>query len=173
MTTHQDLLTVASPVGPLTLTARSGALDGIYFDGHRPEPRGRVGGDRDGASGSAAENVAVLASAEAQLAEYFAGTRRAFELPLELEGTHFQCAVWAQLQQIPYGETITYGELARRVGNPNAFRAVGLANGRNPVSIVVPCHRVVAAGGKLGGYGGGLDRKALLLRLEGASESLL
>ena len=94
-----------------------------------------------------------------QLDEYFAGTRTAFDLPMTLEGTDFQRRVWAELCAIPYGETISYGELARRVGNPKASRAVGLANGRNPVAVIVPCHRVIAADGSLGGYGGGLDRK--------------
>lgn len=171
MTPPHAVRTIDTPVGPLTLTAHDGALSGVYFDGHDPAPRQALGTDRVGEPSSADD--AVLDRASGQLAEYFAGTRRDFDLPLELAGTEFQRAVWAQLRAIPYGETITYGELARRVGNPNAFRAVGSANGRNPVSIVVPCHRVVAAGGKLGGYGGGLDRKTLLLHLEGAEQTLL
>jgi methylated-DNA-[protein]-cysteine S-methyltransferase len=101
-----------------------------------------------------------------QLRDYFAGRRTEFDLPLAPEGTPFQRAVWRQLQDIPYGETISYGELARRVGNPKASRAVGSANGANPIPIVIPCHRVIAAGGKLGGFGGGLPVKQALLDLE-------
>jgi methylated-DNA-[protein]-cysteine S-methyltransferase len=108
----------------------------------------------------------VLAAAVSQLRDYFAGTLTGFDLPLALEGTDFQRTVWAALQAIPYGARISYGELARRIGLPSASRAVGLANGRNPVSIVVPCHRVVGADGRLTGYGGGLDRKRFLLELE-------
>jgi methylated-DNA-[protein]-cysteine S-methyltransferase len=103
-----------------------------------------------------------------QLSAYFSGTRSAFDLPLRLEGTEFQRRVWAQLQAIPYGETISYGDLAGRVGSPGAARACGLANGRNPVSIIVPCHRVIGANGQLTGYGGGLDRKTWLLDHEAA-----
>lgn len=98
--------------------------------------------------------------------DYFAGRRTEFDLPLAPEGTPFQRAVWRQLQDIPYGETISYGELARRVGNPKASRAVGSANGANQIPIVIPCHRVIAAGGKLGGFGGGLRVKQALLELE-------
>jgi methylated-DNA-[protein]-cysteine S-methyltransferase len=108
----------------------------------------------------------VLADAARQLNEYFAGERTDFDLPLSLDGTGFQRTVWSGLQDIPYGETISYGELARRIGQPTASRAVGLANGRNPVSIVVPCHRVVGSNGSLTGYGGGLPRKQFLLGLE-------
>jgi methylated-DNA-[protein]-cysteine S-methyltransferase len=101
------------------------------------------------------------------LAEYFAGERQEFDVPLDdAAGTEFQRKVWAELREIPYGETISYAELAQRIGQPTAFRAVGLANGRNPISIIVPCHRVVGSGGSLTGYGGGTDRKQLLLDLE-------
>jgi O-6-methylguanine DNA methyltransferase len=103
-----------------------------------------------------------------QLGAYFAGERTAFDVAIRFEGTPFQVAVWSALRDIPYGATISYAELARRVGRPGAFRAVGQANGRNPVAIVVPCHRVVAADGTMGGYGGGLDRKRWLLDHEGA-----
>ena len=109
---------------------------------------------------------AVLDQAAAQLGEYFAGERTEFDLPLEPAGTPFQRSTWLALREIPYAETINYGQLALRVGNPKASRAVGLANGRNPISIVVPCHRVIGADGSLTGYGGGLDRKRLLLDLE-------
>lgn len=102
----------------------------------------------------------------AQLSEYFAGERTAFDVPLALEGSPFELRVWRALQEIPYGATTSYGELARRIGHPAAARAVGLANGRNPVAVIVPCHRVIGADGTLTGYGGGLERKRLLLDLE-------
>ena len=115
-----------------------------------------------------------IRDAARQLAEYFARTRRAFQLPLDLRGTQFQLAIWNALIRIPYGETRSYGQLAVELGHAGAARAVGAANGSNPVSIIVPCHRVVAAGGGLGGYGGGLARKRFLLDLEsGASASLI
>ena len=116
----------------------------------------------------------AIREAASQLAEYFARSRRAFHLPLDLRGTPFQLAVWNALLRIPYGETRSYGQLAVELGHPGAARAVGTANGSNPVSIIVPCHRVIAAGGGLGGYGGGLARKRLLLDLEsGASARLI
>ncbi len=118
------------------------------------------------------ETPSVLRAAAAQLEEYFSGARRSFALPLAPRGTEFQLAVWEALAGIPYGETITYGELARRVRRPAAFRAVGQANGANPLPIVCPCHRVVAAGGRLGGYGGGLEVKRMLLALEGSPLAL-
>lgn len=109
----------------------------------------------------------VLRATRQQLCEYFEGKRQVFDLSLQLKGTPFQQRAWQVLQQIPYGEVITYGEEARRMDNPKAVRAVGGANHNNPIAIIVPCHRVVAAGGKLGGYGGGIDRKRYLLSLEG------
>lgn len=108
----------------------------------------------------------TVGEAVRQLREYFAGQREQFELPLAPEGTEFQRAVWRSLQEIPYGETISYGELAKRIGNPKASRAVGAANGQNPIPIVIPCHRVVGANGKLTGFGGGLPVKEALLALE-------
>lgn len=158
MTVHAEL---DSPIGPLTLVARDGALTGLYMQvrGHEPSPAALgepAGTDAD----------PVLAEASCQLKAYFAGQLTDFDLPLALDGTEFQQTVWAGLRQIPYGETISYGELATRIGQPSASRAVGLANGRNPVSIVVPCHRVIGASGSLTGYGGGLDRKRFLLSLE-------
>ena len=108
----------------------------------------------------------VLKHALSQIAEYFQGTRRLFDLPLEPFGTPFQCKVWQELLQIPYGETCSYGALAMRIGNAKASRAVGMANNRNPISIIIPCHRVIGANGKLVGYGGGLHRKQWLLSLE-------
>ncbi len=115
------------------------------------------------------EDVEALADTSGQLDEYFAGQRRTFDLPLAPHGTVFRHRVWEQLRMIDYGETISYGELARRVGDPNAARAVGLANGANPIAIIIPCHRVIGADGSLTGYGGGVERKRTLLELEGAS----
>ena len=147
-----------SPIGPLTLLARDGRLTHLVMEDQAHATAVPEGGVRDDAA---------LAEVGRQLDEYFAGTRTTFDVPVRLEGTGFQRAVWEQLCAIPYGETISYGELARRVGNPKASRAVGLANGRNPIAVIVPCHRVIAADGSLGGYGGGLDRKTTLLALEG------
>ena len=145
-----------TPVGPLLLTASEDALTGLWL-GMKPVP-----GERD-------DDHPVLRAAAGQLREYFARERTAFDLALAPEGTVFQRAVWEQLRLIPYGTTITYGELARRVGNPKASRAVGLANGRNPISIVVPCHRVIGANGGLIGFGGGMGAKRTLLDLESAA----
>ena len=114
-------------------------------------------------------NEGALGEAARQLMEYFEGRRTEFDLRLDPSGTAFQHGVWARLREIPYGQTISYGELARRIGNPNASRAVGAANGANPIPIVVPCHRVIGSNGKLTGFGGGLPVKAFLLRLEGAT----
>src|SRR6266581_4749232 len=163
-TTGQRSHTVVdSPIGPLTLVAEDDKLTGVYIEvrGHEPAPDALgepLGPDSPGSR--------VLAEAAAQLDAYFAGRRTDFSLPLALEGTSFQQAVWAALRTIPYGETVSYGELAGQIGQPSASRAVGLANGRNPVAIIVPCHRVVGADGSLTGYGGGLDRKRYLLALE-------
>jgi methylated-DNA-[protein]-cysteine S-methyltransferase len=145
--------TIDSPVGPLLLTSDGAALTRLLFDAE-PDPAWST------------EPCAVLDDAVTQLREYFAGERTDFDLPLEPAGTPFQQATWLRLREIPYAETINYGQLALRVGNPHASRAVGLANGRNPISIVVPCHRVIGADGSLTGYGGGLDRKRTLLDLE-------
>jgi methylated-DNA-[protein]-cysteine S-methyltransferase len=160
---------VDSPLGPLLLLAEGGALTGLYMQ----EP---VAVDADpwqawGLAGRTAgwvadDAVAPFPAARAQLAAYFAGQLTEFDLPLALQGTEFQRRVWAKLLTIPYGTTWTYGQLARELGNPNGARAVGLANGRNPVSIIVPCHRVIGSDGKLTGYGGGLPRKAALLDFE-------
>lgn len=151
-----------SPLGTLTLRGTEHGLTGLYMQDHRhgPEELQRRGWVRDDRR---------FDDARAQLAEYFAGRRRAFTIQIDraaLDGTDFQRRVWAGLEAIPYGVTISYGELARRIGQPAAVRAVGLANGRNPVSIIVPCHRVLGANGKLTGYGGGMERKEWLLELE-------
>jgi methylated-DNA-[protein]-cysteine S-methyltransferase len=148
-----------SPIGELILTAVGGVLTGVHMSEQRHTPKLPVGCARDDAG---------LAHVVAQLDAYFAGELVDFDTPLEMRGTDFQRRVWASLREIPYGETISYGELARWVGNPKASRAVGLANGRNPVAIVVPCHRVIGADGSLTGYGGGLDRKVWLLEHEAA-----
>ncbi len=145
---------VESPVGKLVLLASEAGLCGLYF-------RHRIEGAARGAH-------PVLEAAERQLGEYFAGDRAAFDLPLDSGGTEFQRAVWAQLRAIPFGETRSYGGLATALGKPGAMRAVGLANGANPISIIVPCHRVVGADGSLTGFGGGLEIKRKLLEHEGA-----
>lgn len=148
---------VDSPVGPLTLVDEDGALAGLYMHGQRHLPASAPFGPRDDR---------VLAEARAQLDAYFAGTLQEFALPLATTGTPFQQQVWAALREVPYGSTCTYSDLAAAVGRPRAVRAVGAANGRNPVCLVVPCHRVVGSGGSLTGYAGGLERKAFLLALE-------
>ena len=155
---------VPSPVGELTLVGHDGALTGVYFPEHVRRPDQESFGPRD----DAAFTIAAV-----QLAEYFAGTRTAFDLELAPRGNRFQRKVWAQLIEIPYGETRTYGQLATALGDPGLARAVGAANGQNPLSIIVPCHRVVGSNGKLTGYAGGLQRKAFLLELETAPESRL
>ncbi|HXA36272.1 MAG TPA: methylated-DNA--[protein]-cysteine S-methyltransferase [Steroidobacteraceae bacterium] len=148
-----------SPIGRLLLTSDGSALTGLYMEPSR-KARSTEGWTQD-------VTVAPLSAAVRQLTEYFAGSRRVFELPLRLQGTDFQRRVWRELTEIPYGETWSYGELAKRIDSPSASRAVGLANGRNPIAILVPCHRVIGADGSLTGYGGGLDRKRWLLAHEG------
>ena len=150
-----------SPVGTLRLVASDKGLAGVWFERTRPgrlQPRGEVEDPRH----------PVLVEAERQLREYFAGRRQSFELELDLVGTPFQRSVWRALLTIPFGQTRSYGDIARQVGRPSASRAVGAANGQNPVAIVAPCHRVIGSTGALTGFGGGLDVKAQLLRLEGA-----
>ena len=154
---------VSSPVGPLTLTAERGALVAIGFGG---PVDGADGVPRPGLTDDGQAHDPILAEAERQLSAYFAGELRAFDLPLRPGGTPFQLAVWEALQRIPYGATAAYGELARSLGRPGAARAVGGANHRNPIAIVIPCHRVIGAHGGLTGYAGGLDIKAALLELE-------
>jgi methylated-DNA-[protein]-cysteine S-methyltransferase len=150
---------VDSPVGPLTLVGRDGVLTGLYMDEQRHRPAEETFGPVD------AEPFRDVIE---QLAAYFAGDLETFDLPLGLHGTPFQRTVWAALREIPYGETVSYGELAHHIGRPGAARAVGLANGKNPIGIIVPCHRVVGAGGGLTGYGGGIERKQHLLAFERA-----
>ena len=151
---------VDSPLDALLLTSDGTSLTGLYMNEHRHGPP-------VGADWVHADDATPFGDARAQLADYFAGRRTTFDLPLApTTGTPFQRVVWEQLRQIGFGETISYGELARRIGTPAASRAVGLANGRNPLSIVVPCHRVVGANGKLTGYAGGVEKKERLLALE-------
>lgn len=150
-----------SPLGPMLLAATDRGLAGVWFVGQRHGP--------DCSGWREEPDHPVLREAIAQLADYYAGRRTGFDLPLDLQaGTPFQQSVWAALQAIPPGGTTSYAELARRLGRPQAARAIGAAVGRNPVSIVVPCHRVLGTGGALTGYAGGLERKTALLRLEGA-----
>jgi len=153
--------TVASPVGHLKLVASADGLAAILWENDDP---GRV---RRNIVGEDTRHPILLA-AERQLAEYFAGRRASFDLPLDFAGTDFQKEVWRALLTIPFGETRTYAQIARQVGRPAAVRAVGAANGKNPLSIVAPCHRVIGSNGELTGFAGGLDAKAYLLRLEGA-----
>lgn len=157
-TVFESLYTsVDSPIGELLLLSDGRSLRGLHMQEGRKavqvEPRWR-------------RSEEPFTNVRKQLDEYFAGQRFCFDLPLGLDGTPFQLRVWRALQEIPYGDTLTYGELASRIGRPTAARAVGLANGSNPISVIVPCHRLVGANGTLVGYGGGLDRKRFLLSLE-------
>ena len=149
--------TISSPIGELLLVGDERALRGLYMQGG-PRPQ-RVSPEWRHAD-------EPFATARQQLGEYFAGERDRFDLPLELEGPDFERTVWDALSGIPYGETASYGEIAKRIGYPDAARAVGSANARNPISIIVPCHRVIGADGGLTGYGGGLERKQFLLEHE-------
>lgn len=144
---------MTSLVGPLTLQSRGEAVCGVFF-GRRGEP--------------AEADTPVLRQCEEELTAYFAGELRIFMVPLRPAGTPFQLQVWEALRQIPYGETRTYAQIAQAIGNPKACRAVGMANNKNPISVLIPCHRVIGAKGALVGYGGGLEVKKFLLSLEGA-----
>ena len=146
------------PIGRLLLTSDGTALTGLYMEPSR-KAQSTDGWAED-------VMVAPLLATVRQLTEYFDGTRRKFDLPLRLQGTTFQTRVWRELTEIPYGQTWSYGQLAQRIDKPSASRAVGLANGRNPISILVPCHRVIGADGSLTGYGGGIERKRWLLQHE-------
>ena len=155
---------LSTPIGDLLLAGDQDALSLVGFpEGtkrHDPEPEWIY-------------NEQPLASARQQLTEYFAGKRKDFDLPLSLHGTEFQLLVLEELKTIPYGETTSYGDIAKRIGRPKAVRAVGAANGRNPIPIIVPCHRVIGSSGDLTGFGGGLDTKTALLRLEAENSGLL
>ncbi len=171
--------TVASPVGPLFLAASGSGLVALEFDARlpgqqtiRPNPRD-LRGENDFRKSRTRmcrfeESATAMQAYVQQLDEYFAGKRREFSFALDLRGTDFQRDCWRALVAIPYGETRSYADIARAVGRPRGFRAVGMANNRNPVAIIVPCHRVIASDGTLCGYGGGLDVKRKLLQLEGA-----
>ncbi|HLX89081.1 MAG TPA: methylated-DNA--[protein]-cysteine S-methyltransferase [Acidimicrobiales bacterium] len=154
-------ITLATPVGRIGLEGDDDAITELLL------PRDNAARVTAPDAAEVARLPAALRAAVAQLEEYFAGRRRTFDLPVSLAGTEFQCQVWRTLAEIPYGETVSYATLAAMVGRPAAFRAVGQANGANPVPIVLPCHRVVASGGGIGGYGGGLTLKRKLLALEG------
>jgi len=157
--------TVPSPVGDLYVAASDEGLTCLLFDqwAHGPDRTGWIPDD----------GSEILAKARHQLGEYFEHQRTTFDLPLDMQGTDFQLQVWKQLTKIPYGQTTSYGEIARRMGIPTGSRAVGAANGRNPVAIVVPCHRVIGANGDLTGFGGGMARKEWLLKHEGGILTLV
>lgn len=163
MTSSLQYRIVDSPVGPLTLAGVGSTLMHLRMTGQSHEP--------DRSRWTSADPGAFAGSVE-QLDAYFAGTLTEFDVDLDVAGTPFQRRVWTALQTIPYGETRSYGQIADQIGSPGASRAVGLANGRNPVSIIVPCHRVIGSNGGLTGYGGGLDRKKTLLALEKAESTL-
>jgi methylated-DNA-[protein]-cysteine S-methyltransferase len=155
---------VNSPVGPLLLAGNERGLREVRFvEGRRPRP----------ASPDWKQDAAPFAEAIRQLRAYFAGERKDFDLPLVVEGTDFQLRVWESLRTIPYGQTVSYLQLAERIGNPKAVRAVGLANGANPIPIIIPCHRVIGSNGSLTGFGGGLPTKQKLLALESRQLRLL
>ncbi len=150
---------IESPVGKLTLVASDQGLVAVLWENDKPT-RVRL------AQLVEKKSHSVLLEAERQLKEYFAGKRKSFSIPLDMRGTHFQRSVWEALLAIPFGETRTYGQLAQQLGNPQAARAVGAANGRNPISIIVPCHRVIGSSGKLTEFAGGLETKERLLDME-------
>lgn len=156
---------IDSPVGRLKVVASHTGLVAVLWENDHP---GRV---RLGEVTESAEHP-MLQRVQTEFAEYFAGGRRAFSIPLEMRGTAFQKQVWEALRKIPFGETRSYGQLAKELGDPHLTRAVGAANGRNPISIVVPCHRVIGSSGKLTGFAGGLEAKAYLLQLESRDERL-
>ena len=157
MTVYYSFL--ESPIQQLMLTSDGEALTGLRMIEHRHAPVMTEAWRLD-------DNVRPFAEAKRQLAAYFNGELSEFDLPLILQGTDFQRLIWRELQKVPFGETMSYGQMAQRIGNPNASRAVGAANGRNPISIIVPCHRLIGSTGKLTDYGGGLERKEWLLTHE-------
>ena len=151
-----------SPLGQMTLQANDAGLTGAWFEVHTTAPDD---------FGVQQDDHPILAQAVTELSEYFAGKRTQFDVPTVADGTKFQNQVWAMLKEIPYGETWSYQDLAIAIDNPKAVRAVGLTNGRNPISVIVPCHRVIGKNGKLTGYAGGIERKERLLALEGSYEN--
>jgi methylated-DNA-[protein]-cysteine S-methyltransferase len=158
MNEHITYTQMDSPIGELLLFGDGQALQGLYMGG-RPDP-------------SWHRDDTAYATARTQLVEYFAGSRTEFDLELDMRGTDFQKKVWDALLTIPYGETRSYGEIARQIGRPDRARAVGAANGQNPIAVIVPCHRVIGSDGSLVGYGGGLERKRILLDLEAGVQTL-
>jgi len=157
-----DFKTIPSPVGELKLVASDKGLMAILWECDLDSDRVKTG------TMAEAPDHPILVEAARQIGEYFAGQRKAFDVPLDFQGTEFQKSVWAALLTIPFGETRSYADIARAVGRPTAFRAVGAANGRNPISIIAPCHRVIGTSGALTGFAGGLEAKQRLLALEGA-----
>jgi methylated-DNA-[protein]-cysteine S-methyltransferase len=157
---------IESPCGRMLLVARDDALTGVYFEGQKYDSSVQPEWIRD-------PDHHVVRQTRAELTEYFAGARKRFDVPLAAEGTSFQEAVWKAISTVPFGTTITYAELARRAGVPGSARAAGAATGRNPLTIIVPCHRIVGSNGALTGYAGGLDRKRALLALESDAPDLL
>ena len=157
--------TFESPHGGMLLVANDAGLAGVYFDRQKHHPKRQADWKKE-------PRHRVLRQAKRELAEYFAGKRRQFEVALAPEGTPFQRAVWKAISGVAFGQTISYGELARRAGCPGSARAAGAATGRNPIGIIVPCHRIVGANGSLTGYAGGLGRKRALLALEGVGRDL-
>ncbi len=155
-----------SPVGILTIIASSQGLHAILWDLYRASPEWQKIMDHLQKS----DSETIIVQTKKQLTEYFEGKRKTFDLPLKISGTNFQRQAWNQLIAIPYGTTISYAEQAEKIGNKNKARAVGMANGLNPISIVIPCHRVIGSCGRLVGFGGGIEKKAYLLRLEQAAE---
>lgn len=166
MTSFTVMQSPLASLGPLTLTAEGDALTGIWFDAHDIKPAARAQWVQDDA-------LEILQQTRQQLTEYFAGQRQQFDLNLQPKGTEFQRAVWQQLLGVDFGKTSTYGTLAQAIGKPNASRAVGAAVGANPLSIIVPCHRIIGRNGSLTGYAGGLARKVTLLKLEGQTDAQL
>jgi methylated-DNA-[protein]-cysteine S-methyltransferase len=157
ITASTHFATVDSPIGELLVIGDGEVVHGLKMNGD---------GDFDDRKAAMTRDQDAYAGALSQLTEYFAGEREEFDLPLDPQGTEFQLAVWRALTEIPYGETRSYGQIAEAVGRPKAARAVGMANNKNPIAVIVPCHRVIGAGGALVGYAGGLERKTLLLELE-------
>ncbi|MFY9222646.1 MAG: methylated-DNA--[protein]-cysteine S-methyltransferase [Blastocatellia bacterium] len=156
----------SSPIGKILLTSDGNSLTGLYMESYKPDPNILE-------QWVANDSIEPFPKVVEQLTAYFAGQLTKFDLPISMSGTQFQQQVWQELTKIPYGKTISYKELAVRIGNIKAVRAVGLANGRNPISIIVPCHRVIGANGSLTGYGGGLPRKKVLLDLENSAQTNL
>ncbi|GGB27306.1 methylated-DNA--protein-cysteine methyltransferase [Flexivirga endophytica] len=159
MSDKRHMIVDPTPIGPITVIAEGGDIIAVYMEIHLHAPDPETYGER-------VDSDPLLDEAARQLTEYFAGDRTEFDLPLHPKGTEFQQRVWRALCDIPFGRTWSYGELAQHIGSPTASRAVGLANGRNPISIVIPCHRVIGANGSMTGYGGGIERKRWLLAHE-------